>query len=269
MAVPVINNVIGSVLAFGVGQDFVFQLSAENDPVAWRVGQSLPPGVAFSTISGTLSGAGVVPGIWSLTFVALNSDGESATETFVIGVYDIGEQKNYSKKAIVNTNALSVSFSDPAVELKAAGFTLLAAAGQARFGDEAVFRLTFTDGSIVSGSGATAIYSEYTPRIAMARFSMKGNETEDAFFVTPPPAFKKSVEIVAGDSVVNYYIFAKIEGSALEGFLGDFESDQGTFANTICEFEFEFEKPYGASGPLINKVTTQPFLLRVSRDLIK
>lgn len=273
MAVPVISNVIGSALAFGVGQDFVFQLSAENDPVAWRIGsgQSLPPGVAFSTISGTISGAGVAPGIWSLTFIASNADGDSAPETFIIGIYDIGGQKNYSKKALINTSTLAVSFGDPAVEVKGANnVTLLAAtAGQVRYGDEVVFRLAFTDGSIASGNGATAIYSEYTPRIAMARFSMKGNETEEAFFVTPPPAFKKSVEVVAGDSVATYYIFAKIAGTALEGFLGDFESDSGTFANAICEFELEFERPPGASGPLTNRVSTQPFLLRVSRDLIK
>ena len=253
MAVPVISHVIGSALAFGVGQDFVFQLSAENDPVAWRVGagQSLPPGVAFSTISGTISGAGVAPGIWSLTFIASNADGDSDPETFIIGVYDIGGQKNYSKKALVNTATLAVSFGYPATEIKGANNTILmaAAAGQVRYGDEVVFRLAFTDGS-TSGIGASAIYSEYTPRIAMARFSMKGNETEAAFFVTPPPAFKKSVEVVAGDSVATYYIF-------------------GTFANAICEFELEFERPPGASGPLTNRVSTQPFLLRVSRDLIK
>lgn len=272
MAVPVISNVIGSALAFGVGQDFVFQLSAENDPVAWRVGagQSLPPGVGFSPATGTFSGSGVVPGLWSLTLTAMNSDGESLPETFCIGIYDVGGKQNYSKKALVNTATLAVSFGDPALEVKGANNTTLlaAAAGQVRYGDEVVFRLAFTDGSIASGTGAAVIYSEYTPRLAMARFSMKGNETEAAFFVTSPPAFKKSVEYVSGALTTSYYLFAYISGQALQSYLADFESDSGTFGNALCEFELEFERPPSASGPLTTRVTTQPFLLRVSRDAI-
>jgi len=263
MAVPVINNVIGSALAFGVGQDFVFQLSAQNEPVAWRVGagQSLPPGVGFSPATGTFSGSGVVPGIWSLTLTAMNSDGESLPETFCIGIYDVGGKQNYSKKALINTSTMQVSFEDPATVLTGASNTVLlaAAAGQVRYGDEVVFRLTFI------GSSSTA---EYTPRLVMARFSMKGNETEAAFFVTSPPAFKKSVEYISGALATNYYLFAYISGLALQGYLADFESDSGTFGNALCEFELEFERPPGASGPLTTRVTTQPFLLRVSRDAI-
>jgi hypothetical protein len=270
MAVPVISNVIGSALAFGVGQDFVFQLAADNDPVAWRVGagQSLPPGVVFSPISGTLSGAGVVSGIWSLTFTAINSDGESLPATFCIGVYDIGGKQDYFKKALINTSTMAVSFSDPALEVEANNVTVLAAAaGQLRYGDEVVFKLAFTNGS-GTGQGASLVYNEFSPRLAMARFSMKGNETEAPFFVTSPPAFKKSVEYVAGEAVTSYYLFAYISGQALQSYLADFESDSGTFANTICELDLEFERPLGASGPLTTSVTTQPFLLRVSRDAI-
>jgi hypothetical protein len=272
MAVPVISNVVGSALAFGVGQDFVFQLTAENDPVAWRIGevQGLPPGVFFLPVSGTISGAGTSPGVWGLTVVASNADGDSAPETFTIGIYEVGGQSEYSKKALINTKTLAVMFDDPAMEVKGEGsVTLLAAAaGQVRFGDEVIFRLAFTDGSIASGTGASAIYAEVMPRVSMARFSMKGNETEAAFFVTPPPAFKKSVEHVAGAYATAYYLFAHISGQSLQSYLGDFESDAGTFANTICEFELEFDRPPGASGPLTTRVTTQPFLLRVSRDLI-
>lgn len=271
MAIPVISKAVGSALAYGVGQDFVFQLTAENDPVAWRIGgaQTLPPGVYFSPVSGMLSGAGSSPGVWGLTVVATNADGDSAPETFTIGIYDVGGQSDYSKKALINTMTLAVAFDDPAAELKRGSEVVLGpAAGQVRYGDEVMFQLVFTDGAIASGSGASAIYSEVTPRVSMARFSMKGNETEATFFVTPPPAFKKSVEYVAGSANVAYYIFAHISGQGLQGYLEDFEDDAGTFANAICEFELEFDRPPGASGPLTTRVTTQPFLLRVSRDAI-
>jgi hypothetical protein len=145
---------------------------------------------------------------------------------------------------------------------------LAAAAGQVRYGDEVIFRLAFTDGSIASGT--TAVYSEYTPRIVMVRFSMKGNETEAAFFVTPRAAFKKSFGRLKSSKHhdISYYVFAHISGQSLQSYLGDFENDAGTFANALCEFELEIERPLGASGPVTTRVTTQPFLLRVSRDLI-
>jgi hypothetical protein len=267
MAVPVISKNVG-VLAYAVGQNFVFQLGASGEPEAWRLGagQYLPPGVSFSPLSGTFSGAGVAPGVWSLSVKAVNPDGESLPEMFTIGIYEVGGQRDYSKKALINTDTLAVSFSDPATALTSP--VLPAAAGQVRYGDEVVFRLAFTEGAS-SGSGASAVVSEYTPRLVMARFAMKGNETEAAFFVTPPPAFKKSVELVNGSYVVTYYLFAYIAGAGLQGYLADFENDSGTFANVLCEFELEFERPAGASGPLTTRITTQPFLLRVSRDMVR
>jgi hypothetical protein len=222
--------------------------------------------VFFSPVSGTLSGAGTSPGVWGLTFVASNADGDSSPETFTVGVYDVGGQTEYSKRVLINLKTLAVTCDDPAaVDSESA---LGAAAGQVRYGDEVVFQMVFTDGTIAAGTGASAIYSEISPNIRMARFSMKGNETEPTFFVTPPPAFKRSAEYEAGEYRTTYYVFAHIAGSALQSYLGDFENDAGTQANVICEFEIEFDRPAGASGPLITRVTTQPFLLRVSRDLI-
>jgi hypothetical protein len=264
MAVPIISKNVG-VLTYAVGQDFVFQIGAENDPVAWRLGegQLLPPGVSFSTISGVLAGACMVPGVWGVTVIASNSDGASVPEVFTIGAYDVGGQYSFSKTAWINVKTMAVSFEDPAAEYKGAVAVLPPAAGQLRYGDEVVFRLMFTD--TASGSG---VYTERPQRLAMARFSMKGNGTEPAFFVTPSPAFKKSVEYAAGVYVVTYYLFAHISGQALQSYLGDFESDSGTFANVICEYELEFERPIGASGPLTTRMTTQPFLLRISRASI-
>jgi hypothetical protein len=267
---PVISKAQG-VVAYGVGQNFIFQLTASGNPRAWRLGagQSLPPGVVFNPISGTLSGAGVAPGVWGLTFIATNNNGDSAPQTFTIGIYDVGGSREFSKKALINLKTLAVTFEDPASEIKGANNAVIAAAaaGQVRYGDDIIFKLAFTDGT-GAGQGASLIYNEVAARVVMARFSMKGNETEAAFFVTPPPAFKKSAEYLAGVYSTNYYLSAKIAGTALQSYLGDFESDSGTFANALCEFELEFERPAAASGPLTTRVTTQPFLLRVSRDLI-
>jgi hypothetical protein len=265
---PVISKAQG-VVAYGVGQNFIFQLTASGNPRAWRLGagQSLPPGVVFNPISGTLSGAGVAPGVWGLTFIATNNNGDSAPQTFTIGIYDVGGSREFSKKALINLKTLAVTFEDPASEIKGANNAVAAAAGQVRYGDDIIFKLAFTDGT-GTGQGASLIYNEVAARVVMARFSMKGNETEAAFFVTPPPAFKKSAEYLAGVYSTNYYLSAKIAGTALQSYLGDFESDSGTFANALCEFELEFERPAAASGPLTTRVTTQPFLLRVSRDLI-
>ena len=267
MSIPIISKVQG-VVAYGVGQNFVFQLTATENPRAWRIGagQSLPPGVIFSPISGTLSGSGAIPGVWGLTFIATNNSGDSDPQTFTIGIYDVGGARDFSKKALINLKTLAVTFDDPATVLTGASNTVLlaAAAGQVRYGDDVIFKLVFTDASSVAG----ATLSEVAARLAMARFSMKGNETEAAFFVTSPPAFKKSVEYLSGVYSTTYYLNAKVSGAALQSYLGDFENDSGTFANTICEFELEFERPAGASGPLTTRVTTQPFLLRVSRDLI-
>ena len=69
--------------------------------------------------------------------------------------------------------------------------------------------------------------------------------------------------------MTNYWLYASLEDSALSNFLAENEYDSSTEANVICEVELVFERPSTATGPMLQKITTVPFLMRVRRDTVR
>jgi hypothetical protein len=262
MPAPVINKTQSS-LTFGLNQAFSFQFVATNSPTTWAIGTNevLPPGFVFNPTSGVLTGSGQTPGIWLLTLTATNADGNSTPEVFTIGVFETAAGQVF-KQMNIDTSTWLVTLPDPAVvravvtgsELPA----LEATAGQARYGDDVLFKI-----QLISGTAATAL-----PLVG-ARFSMRGLDTEPPFFTTAETAFRRTTTIESGLFVTNYWLYASLEDPALSNFLAENEYDSSTEANVICEVELVFERPSTATGPMLQKITTVPFLMRIRRDTVR
>jgi hypothetical protein len=263
MPVPVINKT-QSALTFGLGQPFSFSFSATNSPTEWAIlpEEVIPHGFVFNTKTGVLSGSGQMPGIWIITLTASNGDGDSVSEVFTIGVFDTAGRKEIFKSVSINTDTWVATFPDPATARAAdvvRGLVALeASATQARYGDDLLLKITFTSGG-----------SEAQLPLVGARFAMKGMDTEAPFLTTSEGSFRRTSSIAAGQFIQNYWLHVSMENPALSDFLMDYENDITTEVNVSCELEMMFERPETAAGPLLQKVTTVPFLMRVRRDSVR
>ena len=265
MATPIITTT-QTVLAWAVGQSFSFQLTASGVPIAWRLetGYFLPNGVLFDTSKGLVYGSGTVAGVWDLKFIASNADGDSAPVLVTFGIFDLPQKKDVSKIAGINTNTWQVTFPDPFIALTSPA--LSAAAGGVRYGDLVTFALSFTEPA--QSTPATQSV-EVFPKLQLARFSIKGADTDPVFFVTSNWDFKSGVVYENGLYKQKYFVNVDFNNAALAAFLDDYEAEAGTVANCICEFELIFSRFPSAGSGQINRITTQQFLLRVQRDTIK
>jgi hypothetical protein len=289
---PVIDSV-QSVLAFGVGREFSFQFHASGNPKGWILGPMgvLPPGIVFDSSGGVLSGAGLLPGVWRIPVIAYNDAGQSDPVVYSLGIFDV-PAREVVKKVLINTLTWAVTFPDPAPAVtdqggnstiktteivngvtvettttSAAKVTLAASAGQVRYGDSITFQLSFTESAVSTTTPAPAPPT-YTPPVVSARFSLKGYDTDPPFIVTEESLFKKIVVYSGGAYQTIHAVNVDLRSDELLSFLGDFETDGGAQANCICEFELLFRKGYSSGSSGVDRITTQPFLLRVSRDTI-
>ena len=253
MAVPVISSV-QTVFIHSVGQEVFHQLAATNSPTGWRVsGGILPPGLVFNLSSGTISGSCSVVGVWNVFFSAINGDGAGGSVAFLIGFLDLVDAKDVVKRVIINTDTWGVSFPDVAEQVG----SLSRAEGGFRYGDNITFQLLFQNAEL----------GQYVPRLNMARFSVKGLDTEPAFIVSGESNFRKKGTHDGNVYIDNFSINVLLESSRLYSFLSDYESDLGTSANVICEFEFLFQRS-AMAGLGVDRITTKPFFMRASRGTL-
>jgi hypothetical protein len=254
MAAPVVNS-NQSILAYGIGQDFTFRFIADQPVSEWMIdpAQPLPHGLVFHAASGTLMGAGTVPGIWQLSISAKNAAGEvSDPVTFLMGFFET-EEVEVVKKVTIRIDTWEVSLPDPVAAVGAKP----AVAGTVRYGDDVVFDLQFL----------SSAQSAVVPRLRMARFALWGADAP--FFTTDRAAFRKTTQLIAGVYDTRFRLYVSLESPELAAWLSDFETESGTEGDAFAEFELEIERPSGAPGPAINKITTQKFQLRVRRDVVR
>ena len=265
MPVPVINKTQSS-LSIAVNQAFTFQFVATESPTSWAIGPNelVPTGFVFNTASGLLTGSGQLPGIWQLTLTASNNSGDSIPEVFTFGIFETGVNTATQafKTMKIDTTYWTVTLPDPAPSktITSGGKDTMLddAVGQARFGDDLLFKI-----ELMSGFSASSM------TLVSARFAMRGTDTEPPFFTTSEAAFKVVANSVGGAIVYSYWLYVSLEDNALSEFLSDTNSDSVAEANVLCEVEMMFNRPQSAPGPLLQKITTIPFLMRIREDSVR
>lgn len=266
MAVPVISST-QSVLVYGVGQQFTYQLTATNSPFEWGFGSSeaLPTGVFFDTLTGAITGAGTTPGIYNLTVAARNSDGWSIPVSITIGIFE-PSFVDVTRDVTINTTTWTVTASDPEAAVAAASNStdpsFAAAIISARYGDDILFKVTFN----------TAV------PLVMAKFALRGPASDPPFIETDELAFRKVTTQTAGGGqggaftsvfVPMAYVYVSLANApSLASWLEDKETETTIQNNVTCEFQLELETPAQTPGPATQIITTRPFLMRVLKDTI-
>jgi len=256
MPIPVISGT-QSVLVYGVGQEFVFQLTATESPAEWAIGNSetLPHGVLFDSLRGTFTGAGSASGIWNITAMARNSDGWSAPVAFTLGIFEPASVE-VSRPVTIDLETLTVSTADPAAAQTEP--VLPPAVATARINDDLVWKLNFTMAGVAAN-----------PPLVMAKFALRGT-TGPAFLKTDALAFRRVTEIVGTNFITSAFVYASLAGlPRLESWLKELETDLVRQNNVTCEFELEIETPSRAPGPQTQILTTRPFQMRIATDIVR
>lgn len=163
MAIPVISG-NQSVLAYGLGQDFVFQLTASESPTLWEIAatDTLPAGVLFDTLRGTFAGAGYTVGVWNLTVRAQNASGWSLPVMVTLGIFDVAAKEVYrdvkilldSFEVLPNPFDAEKVFADDK-EGDGVDSAMPAAMATARLGDDLVWKISFAKQASVKTTTVT------------------------------------------------------------------------------------------------------------------
>jgi len=250
MPVPVISTTT-SALSFGVGQDFMFQPSATNSPVSWAIsGGLLPPGVLFSTQSGVFQGSGSIVGVYNILVTATNSDGESTPVEFIFAFFNV-PLASYMKNATVNLTTLAVTCEDGSSQGASISFDSFA-----KYGDDLIWNLKFLSGG-----------NEANPRIAMVKFGIRKDDESPLLMVSDPTSYKNGMVLEGGLYYPQHLVHMPLMGDELLNVVMENLSPTGTQADCVGEFQIDFVSPTNASGPLVNRVTTKTFKIRIQRDI--
>jgi hypothetical protein len=206
MAIPIISG-NQSVLAYGLGQDFVFQLTASESPTLWEIAatDTLPAGVLFDTLRGTFAGAGYTIGVWNLTVRAKNSDGWSLPVMVTLGIFDVAAKEVYRDVKILldSFEVLPNPFdSEKEVEDKnkdGIDVSMPPAMATARIGDDLVWKISFAKPdsvktttppqTVLGPEGGTIPGSDRTVSVTQANdvFTAKIGTSESTFRVVNAP----------------------------------------------------------------------------------
>lgn len=211
----------------------------------WFAETPLPTGFVLNSKSGLIHGYGIVPGVWNLLLIAENNYGKTSVAVSLT-ICEYLTAAEVIKNININLTTGMVMMQDANANL----------AGDVRYGDKIKFKVNFVSGS-GSGTGFNSIGSgSIKYNIKSAKFSVKGSDLEPAFII---------VENFYIDSLRGDYTFrCNFESDSLIAYLSDFEQEHGTYANLLCEFEFVFDRYLNESK--LDKITTRPFLIRITRD---
>jgi hypothetical protein len=218
---------------------------------SWKIEGIPPVGFVFNQSTGGLYGSGTLSGVWNTKITAINPGGQ-ADLNLTIGVYDFLKESDIKKTVNINITTWDVAFPDASTSV----------AGMARYNDYVTFDLCFfRQAEALGESNAVSLIQVY-PELYRASFSVKGNDTEPAFFILDSSYFKSYVE----DGNLRYEVRVLFSSDALLSFLSDVETDDGTSANCLCEFEFVFRRFSDEDN--FDIITTKPFLMNITRDLL-
>ena len=225
-----------------------FKLAATANGAALALGSDISAANIFRP--GELSGAAILPGIYSPRLTATNGDGTSDSVLFVIGIepaalapdshLDVTVDVDSGAVAIVGITPDSPTQTNPNPALI-----------RVKENDDLMMRIFFQK------SGTTLDLPLTSLKFGVKEFEPDGllDLSDDAF-----------AKIGVGTNTC-YLLHVKFNGPALAGSLSDYEDDQGTFFLALTEIE-RIETNAETIGPATLTRTSQTFGVRIDRDLI-
>ena len=249
MAAPIINTT-QSVLGYRQWQTFAFQPWASNAPTFWNC-SPLPPGLALHVPTGKISGAATMPGVFVVSLIAGNADGQSDPVVFTFGIEPAG---NVRPSGVLE---IYIDLLTGLVSLNPQQFGQANAKDSGplfwtKRGDDLVFHITFLKGGVTADIDLAAL-----------KFALKELEPETVLVDG-----HDWLKLGEGEQTA-FRLHVKLDTPELTSSLTNYEEDAGTLFNALGEFEWvELNNYEPQVGPPFLRHTTRTFLVEVARDLI-
>ena len=214
MAIPVVN-LTTSILGYQQWVSWAYQPAATGSPTSWAA-SSVPPGMSFSTTTGMLSGAVSMPGVYLVNLTAHNADGDSLPVMLTIGI----DPASGSNKSGID---LSIDTGTGAVTVGSAAL---------KEDDDMMFYVTFTKGGSPIDIGT----------LTGLKVTIKEQEPDP--YVIQGTSF---ASLGGGAISPKYLLYAKLDSSATQGAMSNYEARAGTTFDAICEIEWLEPLPSGVT----------------------
>ncbi len=222
---PIINET-SSVLGFAQWEEFTFQPHALNTPTSWTA-STLPPGVTIDGVTGAISGAAELPGVYVVAVRAHNADGASNPVIFTFGIE--------ATSGDPTANAVDLRF-DLGTRL-VTGYTGV------------LFRIQFERG------GAPCV------ALTLTDLKIRLKQVED------DEVLCESADADYGDESPGVFlVYLALTGDDLAEALLDYEGPEKTAFDGLFEIEYIADNPLSV-GPAEIRGSSQTFKGEVVRDL--
>ncbi len=248
MAAPTINSTT-SVLGYKQWQTWEFQpITVLGDDTFWNI-SGLPTGMDFNPVSGLISGAAELPGVYNCGLIAGNDDGASDILKITIGIEagGYGPPKDevdlwidLQTGIVTFSNVISAAVT-PASEKDKPLVSL-------KSNDDVFFRIRFSKGGVIADLDLDEL-----------AFGIKSLDDEPV--IVDSGTFAKAG---SGENT-SYLLRATMTDAALDAALSDDEDPKGTKINALAEFTWTAPATLGASTAVRSSRT---FIAEVVREII-
>ena len=239
MAVPTINTTT-SVLGYKQWETWNFQPVATPPATYWNV-SGLPEGMDFNAVSGLISGAAEVPGVYDIGLIAGNDDGISAQIVITIGIEASGITEPSDEVDLwINLQTRAVTTSYPGTKTLDPLYTL-------KSNDDVFFRIRFHKNGVVADLDLDALW-----------FAIKELDTEAILLES------NVWEKIGTGENTSFRLRATLTSTAIDSALSNYEEDTGTKFTALSEFEWYAPALLGGGTSV---TSTQTFPLEIVREI--
>lgn len=253
MALPQID--IGqSVLGFYAGDGFAFQPGVFSDSSCVWSAIGLPSGVAIDSATARIYGAIATQGTYRIGLIGTNSTGASAVVYFTFGIIP-GDGVS-----------LMAGSSDAGIDLVMDVQSRMVSLIGEPDAEKPVFDLKRGDVVMLNlRTKKRDVQLDLNP--FSVKLAFKELDTEAVLFEAGGEEgtdWKRSTEVGAG---AVYYVPVSVDGGLTVGALSNYEDDDGTFFDALCEIELQISiTPVGGVDTLV--ISSNSFRVRLARDLV-
>lgn len=239
MAAPVINTTT-SVLGYKQWETWNFQPVGTPPATYWNV-SGLPAGMDFNAVSGLISGAAEVPGVYDIGLIAGNDDGISAQIVITIGIEATGIAVPSDEVDLwINLQTREVSNAYPPKRDDNPLYSL-------KQNDDVFFRLRFHKNGVVADLDLDSLF-----------FAIKELDSESILMSS------STWEKIGTGENTSYRLRATLTDAKIDSALSNYEEDTGTKFTALSEFEWYAPALLGGGTSVSS---SQTFPLEIVREI--
>lgn len=248
MAAPVISP-ITSILAYRMGEYWVYQPAASNSPTSWAA-VGLPEGMAINAATGKISGAATEPGVFDVTLKATNAD--PATGELIVPVAIEAAQLSLGAAIDLEMDLGSGEVGNPAMtgDLKSEDGLPVVMFGK-------------LEDKLLIAAGFRKENALQPLALARVDIAIKEYEPESLLVITDG-----TFQVLGAWDTTRFQFVLFLDPAKLRSVLSSYEDDRDTHVDVVAELRYRLLHILpGDADPSELERSSQNFVLRIARDL--